>query len=60
MPDTIGLKQRICEAKNANEVNTLLTEGKAYKFVSDRTVRSWQKVAKIKFVEFKKGKNNDD
>ena len=59
MPDTIGLKQRIGEAKNADEVNTLLREGKAYKFVSDRTVRQWQKVSKLRLQELKKEISND-
>ena len=58
MPETIGLKQRIREAKSANEVNILLTEGKAYKFVSDRTVRQWLRISDAKLKAFKQEKTD--
>lgn len=59
MTNTIGLKQKIQEAQNKSEVTALLNEGKTYEFVSDRTVRQWQRVSKLRLQELKKGANDD-
>lgn len=55
---TIGLKQRIREAKNKNEITSLLVEGNDYEFVSRHTKRQWTRVANSKLKEFKQEKTD--
>ena len=43
--NNVGLRQRIASAKTADEVETLLTEGKTYKFAQVKTQRTWKRAA---------------
>lgn len=51
--NSISLKERIRSAKSAEEIKTLLEEGKTYEFSHPKTVRAWKKTSSQKLAALK-------
>ena len=52
MTNTIGIKQRLREAKNRDEVAYLMMEGHQYEYASKRTRRQWMRICREKIKTF--------
>lgn len=58
MPETIGIKQRIREAKNRSEVEALMIEGHTYVYASGHTRRQWLRISREKLKAFEQEKTD--
>jgi len=50
--NSTGIRERLTKAKNETEISSLLEEGKGYKYVSEKTKRSWQRTANNRLNSF--------
>lgn len=47
----MGLREQIKCANSESEISTLLSKGKNFEFVSDRTKQSWKSTARFRIAQ---------